>query len=129
MGSYSTDVAITAGSGTTVSTFTATAGDHVQVMRSHKATASTTDNWTISQTAATSRIAADINRVAVLILNLGAGRVYVRYDSTAPTALLHHTYVDVGDRLEVPEALTELPISYLGASVGGTLVTFLGTAA
>lgn len=129
MGSYSTDVAITAGSGTTVSTFTATAGDHVQVMRNHKATAVTTNTWTIAVTASTSQIAADINRVGLVMVNLGAGKVYLRFDSTAPTATAHHWYLDVGDRYEVPEALTELAISVLGASVGGTLVSLLATAA
>jgi hypothetical protein len=129
MGTYATDVAITAGSGTSISTWTNTAGDHVQVVRENSATATTTNTWTIATTASTSQVAADTSRVGVWMVNLGAGRVYLRFDSTAPTATAHHWYLDVGDRYELPYWATELAVSMLGASVGGTLVSCLATAA
>jgi hypothetical protein len=128
VGSYGTDVQITAGSGTPIATFLAAGGDHVQVVRENKATAVTTNSWTVNTTASTSQIAADINRVGLTIVSAASGRVYFRFDSTAPTASTYHWYLDPGDRWEVPNVFSELAVSMLGAVSGGTVLSLLGTA-
>jgi len=122
-------VAITAGAGTNIDTFAITGGDHQQVIRKAKATAETDDFWTISTTAATSRIAADASRVGVTMVNGGSGRVYLRFDATAPTTTVYHWFLEVGDRYEVPEYAVTLAISVLGQFAGGTLNTELFTSA
>lgn len=128
MGSDS-NVPITAGSGTTIDTFALAGGDHQQVVREARATAVTTDSWTVSTTASTSEVAADVNRVLVLINNQSTVRVYLRFDSTAPTAATYHWYLDSGDRWEVPAELCTLAISYLGAASGtGSIHALLATA-
>lgn len=129
MGAYGTNIGATPGTGKTIKTYTRTNAEDVQVVREDKATASTTDQWTIATTAATSRIAADTSRVGITMTNIGGGRVYIRHDATAPTALLYHTYLDGGDRYEVPADATELAVSMLGSAAGGTIVSQLRTAA
>jgi hypothetical protein len=123
-------VAITAGSGTSIDTFAVTGGDHQQVVREARATAAAAINtWTPVTTASTSQIAADASRVAVLITNASNVRVYLRFDSTAPTAATHHWYLEAGDRWEVPVQLSALAISMLGASTGtGNVNSLLATA-
>jgi len=128
MGSDS-NVPITAGSGTTIDTFALAGGDHQQVVREARATAVTTNSWTVSTTASTSQIAADVNRVMVLMANQSTVRVYLRFDSTAPTASTYHWYLESGDRWEVPEHLCTLAISMLGASASsGSMHSLLATA-
>jgi hypothetical protein len=127
MGSNST-VAVTAGSGTDVKTFLDAASDHQQYVREIRADAETDNSWTVSTTASTSQIAADINRVGLLIVSAATGRVYLRFDSTAPTATSYHWYLDPGDRWEVPSHLCQLAVSMLGASAGGTVLSHLATA-
>jgi hypothetical protein len=113
-----------------IKTYTETTGTpQVQVVRGHRASALTTDAWSIVTTAATPRLSADATRTGVTITNIGGSRVYIRWDSTAPTAALYHFYLDNGDRYEVPEDLVELAMSVLGAAAGGTLVSSVRTAA
>lgn len=125
------NVAITAGAGTTVDTYQITGGDHQQVVRPARATAAATINtWTPSTTASTSQIAADASRVAVLITNASNVKVYLRFDATAPTSATYHWHLDAGDRWEVPKELSTLAVSMLGASAGtGTVNSLLATAA
>lgn len=122
-------VAITAGAGTDVDTFLLAGGGHQQVIREARATAvATLNNWTVSTTASTSQIAADINRVALLIVSNSGARVYLRFDSTAPTSAAFHWYLDPGDRFEVPIVMTTLAVSMLGQSATGNVLSTLATA-
>lgn len=123
-------VAITAGSGTNIDTYAISGGDHQQIVRQAKATAVTTNTWTPSTTASTSQIAADASRVAMLMVNDSNTRVYLRFDSTAPTNATYHFYLDSNDRWEVPEQLVTLAVSMLGDTAGtGTFNSLLATAA
>lgn len=123
------NVPITAGSGTTIDTFALAGGDHQQVVREARATAVTTNSWTVSTTASTSQIAADVNRVMLIMSNQSTVRVYLRFDSTAPTTSTYHWYLDSGDRWEVPEHLCQLAVSMLGEAVGsGSVHSLLATA-
>ncbi|WP_084963749.1 hypothetical protein [Thermoactinospora rubra] len=121
-------VPITPGSGANIDTYAVAGGDHQQIVREARATAVTTNTWTVSTTASTGQIPADAGRVAVAMVSLASARVYLRFDSTAPTASSHHWYLDPGDRYEVPAEMTTLAISMLGASGGGTIVSTLATA-
>lgn len=123
------NVAVTPGTGATVDTFQVSGGDHQQVVREARATAVTANTWTVTTTATTSQIPADASRVAVTMVSNANGRVYLRFDSTAPTASTHHWFLDPGDRYEVPAEMSTLAISMLGASAGGTVVSTLATAA
>lgn len=124
-------VPITAGSGTNIDTYAISGGDHQQIVREAKATAAGSINtWTPSTTASTSQIAADASRVMVLMTNASNTRVYLRFDSTAPTSATHHWYLDPGDRWEVPVQLATLAVSMLGQTAGsGTFNSLLATAA
>ncbi len=122
-------VPITAGSGTNIDTYAITGGDHQQVVRPAKATAVTTNTWTPSTTASTSQIVADAARVAMMIVNDSNVRVYLRFDSTAPTNATYHWYLDSSDRWEVPKELVILAVSMLGENTGsGTVNSLLATA-
>lgn len=128
MGSDSS-IAITAGTGTNVDTFALAGGDHQQVVREARATAvGSLNSWTVSTTASTSQIAADVNRVMVLITSNANSRVWIRFDSTAPTSTAYHWYLDPGDRFEVPVQLSTLAVSMLGQAAGGTILSTLATA-
>lgn len=120
-------VAITAGSGTNVDTWTRTNGDHQQVVREARGTAETDNSWTVSTTASTSQIAADASRIGMLIVSNAMGRVYLRFDSTPPTNANYHWYLDPDDRWELPFWLTPLTVSMLGAVAGGTVLTHMTT--
>jgi hypothetical protein len=122
-------VAITPGSGASIDAYAVSGGDLQQIIRKAKATAEADDFWTISTTAATSRIAADASRLGVHMVNMGSGRVYLRHDSTAPTATVCHFYLEAGERWEMPDYAVTLAISVLGQFAGGTLNTTLFTAA
>lgn len=124
-----TTVAVTAGTGTPVQTFTNAAGNHEQYTRERRATAVTLDEWTISTTGVSARIAADVTRVGVIMANGGTGRVYLRFDTTIPTATSYSWFLEPGDRYEVPDMFAQRAISVLGAASGGELYTTLGTAA
>lgn len=122
-------VAVTPGAGSNIRTFAISGGDHQQVVREARATAvGTLNSWTVSTTASTSQIAADAGRVMVLMVSNASGRVYLRFDSTPPTAAAHHWFLDPGDRWEVPVQLSTLAVSMLGAVAGGTVLSTLATA-
>lgn len=127
MGANST-IAVTPGSGATLVTYDVTAGKY-QYVREFDATALTHGAWTLSTTAATSQIAADIQRAIILMVNTGGSRVYMRFDSTAPTSAVHHWYLDPGDRYEVPHQLVNLAVSFVADAAVGSLTYALGTAA
>jgi hypothetical protein len=124
-------VAITAGSGTSIDTFAKTDGQHQQIVRLAQGDTVTTNAWAASTTAATSVVAADINRLMVLILNNSTGRVYLRFDATAPTTATngHHLWLDPGDMYECPVELATLAVSMLAATVSGHVVSTLVTEA
>jgi|SRR5690349_1804316 len=122
-------VAITAGSGTNIDTYAITGGDHQQIFRKAKGTAESENSWTISTTASTSQIAADTSRLGIMMVNFGSGRVYLRFDSTAPTATVCDWYLESGDRYEVPEYAVTFAISMLGQFAGGTVNSKLVTSA
>lgn len=121
-------VPITPGSGANIDTYQITGGDHQQVVREARATAVTTNSWTVSTSASTSQIAADASRVTVVIVSVANAKVYLRFDNTAPTAAIHHWYLDPGDRYEVPPELATLAISMVGQTAGGTVQSTLATA-
>lgn len=125
------NVAITAGSGTSIDTYAVSGGDHQQIVREAKATAAGTPNaWTPSTTASTSQVAADASCVAKLMVNGSNTRVYLRFDSTAPTTSTYSYYLDPDDRWEVPLQLCTLAVSMLGANTGtGSFLTTSYTAA
>ncbi|NUP24018.1 MAG: hypothetical protein HOZ81_49785 [Streptomyces sp.] len=122
-------VPITPGSGANIDTYQLAGGDHQQVVREARATAVTTNTWTVSTTASTSQIAADTARVSVVMVNTSSVRVFLRFDSTAPTSTSHHWYLDGGDRYEVPPEMSALAVSMVGASATtGSIVSTLATA-
>ena len=128
MGSYGS-VAVTPGAGEAIYTYTKTGGQEVQIVRENGAESITRQQWTVSTTASTSQIAADANRVQVLMVSLASARVYLNFSSTAPTATVHDWYLDPGDRWEVPICLSEQAVSMLGAAAGGTINSLLGVTA
>lgn len=87
--------------------------------------------WTASQTATTSVIAADVTRVGVLITNRTTGRVYFRFDSTAPTSATNgsHWFLEAEERWEVAEDKTCLAMSVIATIASGHVVFHLTTAA
>jgi hypothetical protein len=121
-------VAITAGSGTNVDTYQLTGGDHQQVVREARALTETDDSWTVTTAGQASQIAANAARVFVMMVSQANGRVYLRFDSTVPTAAAFHWYLDPDERWELPPHLSTLAISMLGAVAGGTILTHLGVA-
>lgn len=122
-------MAVTPGAGANIDCYQVTGGDFQQVVREARATAETDNAWTVSTTASTSQVPADASRVGVLIVSAASGRVYLRFDATAPTSTSYHYYLDPGDRWEVPVWLSTFAISMVGAVGGGTILTHLATAA
>lgn len=100
-----------------------------QKAREIRGAATTFSQWTIATAAATSEVAADPNRLAVTLTvsATAAGRVYLRFDATAPTAAAYAWYLDPDERYEVPQAKAGLAISMLGAAAGGTVSIDLTT--
>lgn len=122
-------VPITAGSGTNIKTYSDGSSQHVQYVRRHTAATMTLDAWTVSTTAATSRAAADESRVTLAFTNTTSGAVFLRPDSTAPTATTYFLRMDAGDFYEVEDGLVELAWSVLGsAGSTGSLLIWKGTA-
>lgn len=122
------NVPITAGSGVVIGTRDVS-GTHHQLVWPSAVTAVTHDAWTIATTAVTSRIAANTDRLSVLMVSVAAtGRVWLRFDNVAPTSTVYHWYLDPDDRYEVPPGLVTSAISVLGQTAAGTLITTLGTA-
>lgn len=127
MGSDSS-IPISSGTGTDVDTFLLAGGGHQQIVREARATTENDDSWPVVTTAATSRIAADINRVGMRMTSFATGRVYIRFDSTAPTAANAHWFLDPDERWELPNDVVQLAISFTGAVAGGTINTHWGLA-
>ncbi|MFE5369247.1 hypothetical protein [Streptomyces mirabilis] len=125
-----TNVPITAGAGTNVDTYQVASGDHQQIIREVRASAAAAINtWTPTTTGQATQIAADENRVGLLMNNASNVRVYLRFDSTIPTTTAYHWYLDAGDRWEVPLALCQLAVSMLGQANGtGNVNSLLATA-
>lgn len=123
-------LAVTAGAGTLLKVSGVDSGANlVQYVREIQAdTMAAPGSWTVSTTASTSQIAADAQRTGVLMVNTATGRVYFRFDATAPTTTAYHWYLDSGERWEVPQAFCRLAVSMLGASgASGALIYTLGT--
>lgn len=128
MGSDTT-LAVTPGSGTNLKVYAQTSGGSIQYVRTLDGTAVTHGSWTLSATATTSAIAADVTRVGCVIVNNGTLVVYLRFDATAPTTTVNHAYLQPGDRYEVPEAFHTFAISFISTGTGGALTYALATAA
>jgi len=111
-----------------IAVYNETDGDRVQIVREHSATAVTHGTWTLATTAATV-ISADAQRVGVWITNTGGARVYMRFDTTAPTSTVHHWYLEPGERYEMPYWGTELAVAMLAQSASGALTYALATTA
>jgi len=127
------DVPITAGTGTDIHTFQNAATFHDQIVREAPATAvAAPASWTLSTSASTSTIAADITRRSVILWNSSStGTVYLRYDGTAPTTAAGgwHDQLPPGSRLEVAKELVTLAQSYIASAASGTMEISLATAA
>ncbi len=128
MGSDTT-LAVTPGSGTTLKVYAQTSGGSIQYVRELDATAQTHGSWTLSATATTSAIAADVQRIGVMMVNNGSLVVYMRFDSTAPSTTVNHWYLNPGDRYEVPHWWCGLAVSFISTGTGGALTYSLATAA
>lgn len=124
-------VAITAGTGTSIDTFAVTGGDHQQVVREAPGTAESETFWTSSTTASTSVIAADASRTGVRVVNNSGGRVYLRFDATAPTAASngHHWYLEADERYEAQPDVRCLAWSVVAVNPSGHVVFHMTTAA
>jgi hypothetical protein len=128
MGSDTT-LAVTPGSGTTLKVYAQTSGGSIQYTRELDATALTHGSWTLSATATTSQIAADVTRVGVVMVNNGTLSVYLRFDATAPTTTVNHCIIPAGAYYEVPDPYTTLAVSFISTGTGGALTYALATAA
>lgn len=120
---------VTPGAGRDVKVFQeVSTGDDVQYVRQHTATVMTLDSWPVSATAATSRVAADETRVALVFTNTSAGSCYLRPDATAPTTLVYLIEVPAGGTYEVPVQMVELAWSVVSvANNTGNLHIWKGT--
>lgn len=114
------NVAITAGAGTTIDTYAVAGGDHQQIVREARAVTGIGTSWSPPTTGTASILAADESRVALLICNNCNQRVYIDFDATIPTITAFAWYMDAGDRWEVPKEMVQLAISMLP---GGTVST------
>lgn len=130
MGSDST-IAVTPGSGATLRLYAPTAGGSVQYVKEldASATGAGPSSWTLATTAATSVIAADVQRTDIMMVNWGSSRVCMNFSSTAPTTTLADWYLDPGDRFVVPNGLAQLAVSFIAVAAGGVLSYTLGTLA
>lgn len=122
-----TSVAITPGSGANIDAYAlASNGDLQQIIRqSTSDTLSGTGTpWTVS-TSAANPIAADENRMCMLIYNASTVRVYIAFNSAAAvTAANAGWFLDAGDRMEVPYGLCQLPVSAVAATAGSGTMNF-----
>ena len=84
-----------------------------------------TDVWTVSTTASAPQLAANVNRARILMVNISPNRVYLRFDSTAPTLTAYAWYVEAGERYEVPPEYVQAAVSMLGVTPSGTLQSTL----
>lgn len=124
--------AVNAGSGLNVDVFNRASTATVQYVKIAQASAapSTPTTWTTSLSANTTFVAADDSRTGVLLVNNSNARVYIRYDTTAPTATLHSWRLDSMDRYEVPPEWASRAISVIADTAGvGNVLATLGTRA
>lgn len=104
---------------------------HVQYVKELPAdTVAAPGTWTAAVTASTI-IAADADRVGAMITNTATVRVFLRLGGTAATTASggYHTYLEPGERWELPEWACRLAVSAIALTTGGTLTYFLGTKA
>jgi hypothetical protein len=118
-----------AGTGLLADTYQIAGGDHQQVVREARVTAITSNVWPVVVVADTYHLPADTSRVMTLMVSQAFGRVYLRFDTQIVTPTSFHWFLDPDDRWEVPFHLVTLPIGFLGAAAGGSILTLLGTAA
>jgi hypothetical protein len=118
-----------AGTGLLADTYVVAGGDHQQVVREARATAITSNVWPVVTVGDTYHLPADPSRVMMLMVSAALGRVYLRFDTSMISATSCHWFLDPDDRWEVPFHLVTMPIGFLGAAAGGSILTLLGTAA
>jgi hypothetical protein len=127
-----TTVAYTPGSGASVEVWSGAVGLQ-QIVREAPATAiAAPASWSLSATASTSVIAADVSRRSVILWNSSASAtVYLRYDGTAPTTAAGgwHDQIPPGGRLEVAKELVTLAQSFIASAASGTLEISTATSA
>lgn len=126
------NVPITPGSGATIDTYQLAGGDHQQVIREVRSTAKGTLSnipWTVTTAGLSNVIAADQTRVGLILVSAANGIVYIRFDTTIPTATTYDWLLNPGDRWEVPVAFTQLAVSMAGAAAGGLILGAAGTCA
>jgi hypothetical protein len=129
------DVPITAGTGTQITCFQRAGGDYDQVVREVRATAMASATVWAATTAGTATVlAADVTRVALLIVSQATGTVYLRFDNTIPspvagTAPIYYWYLQPQDRYEVPIQFCQLAVSLVASTAGGFVHLVAGTAA
>jgi hypothetical protein len=126
-------IPITAGSGTNVHCFQRGDAAYDQYVREAPASGvAAPGHWTISLTATTSVLAADITRRMVILWNTSAtATVYLRYDTTAPTTATDgwHDKIPPGARLSFEKELTTLAVSMIGDIANGIIEICTATAA
>lgn len=126
-------VPITAGSGTNIDTFQLAGGDHQQVIREAPASAAAApSSWSLSLSANTTLVAADVSRRCVILTNTsGTGTVYLRYDTTAPTTAAGgwHDRILPSGRLVLEKEAATLALSSIADVAAGYLEIALLTAA
>ncbi len=118
------DIPITAGTGTAIRAFQKGSGDYDQYVREARGTALGTlpsIPWTVTTAGLSAVIPADVTRVGLVVVSGANGIVYIRFDTSVPTATTYHYLLNPGDRWEVPIQLGQLTQSWAGASAGGTV--------
>lgn len=123
------NVPITAGSGTNVDTYQISGGDHQQIVRDARATAVTESFWTVTAEGQVDVIPADPSRIGLVITSNAFARVYLKFFTWIPSATDCATYLDPGDRYELPTWLSTRQVSMAGASAGGQMFWNASTAA
>lgn len=126
------DVAITAGVGTNIRAFQLAGGDYDQITREVRASAKGTLGnipWTATTAGLSNVIAADTNRVGLLIVSQATGTIYLNFSATIPTSTAFDWYLQPQDRYEVPLAFCQLAVSMAASTAGGTVLACAGTAA
>lgn len=125
-------ITISAGTGTpTKTSLVDTSTNHVQYVRELPADTSPAPGTWVLAVSASTIITANADRLGVMIVHTGTARVFLRFDGSAATTAVggYHTFLDSGERFEVPQWAVRLPVSIIAASTGGTLTYWLGTKA
>ena len=126
------DVAITAGTGTSIRCFQRGAGDFDQYVRAVFGTAlGTLANipWTVTTSVLTSAIPADVTRVGLIVVSAANSIVYVNFGTATPSSVSYHWLLNPGDRWEVPHEFAQFAQSWIGAVAGGTVLAVSATCA